>query len=327
MKIAILYHRADLDGVLSGVIAAFYMGHRHDVVDVFGLDYHDVIGDATFKKVDFCDAGLIQYDQIYVIDFSHDALFNNEAIQSKIIWIDHHKSAIEKYKDYPIKRWCIDGVAACRLTFQFFSNLNYTFLTKRTFFYREVEEPLFVCLAGEYDIWDLDSPSARPLNFGIADLSFDNVKKIFCATKCILVHNEPKNRDESRLEELDEAKQLEGWESKLLTSAIKRGQGVIDYIKSYSVRMPVNKCIIDGRVARVFNTSIKSSLIHELQEDEDLTIVWYHIGGTKVLTSFYSTKVDCSLIAKQYGGGGHAGAAGATMEFATLSSIIFNQVK
>jgi len=310
MKIAVLYHRADLDGALSGVIANFYLSLRFDNIKLFGCDYHDNLDWEDYKE----------YDQIYVIDFSHDNLFYSP-IANKIIWIDHHISAIEKYRELKLNQFCIDGVAACRLVLQFMTNINYAFLSKNDFFVRNVTEPLFVALAGEYDIWDLTSPAARPLNFGIADISISNIDFIFKATKNILTDSNPKHTDESRLEELNNYKQIEGWESKLLTKAITKGYGVIDYINSTSTRVPVNNIIIDGIKGRVFNTSIFSSLIHTLKEDEDFIMVWSHLYKSKVKVSFYSDKVDCYKIAQKYGGGGHRGAAGATIDLVTLASL------
>ncbi len=310
MKAAVLFHRADLDGVLSGVIANFYLSLRFETVDLFGCDYYDKLYWEDYAH----------YDQVYVIDFSNDDLFNSP-IANKIIWIDHHISAIEKYRPLKLNQFCIDGVAACRLALQFFTNINYSFLTRDDFFHRSIVEPLFVALAGEYDIWDLTSPAARPLNFGIADISIRNIEFIFKSTKSILTNSEPKNTDESRLEELDEAKQIGGWESKLLSKAITKGYGVIDYINSTSSRVFVNNIIIDGMKGRVFNTSIFSSLIHTLQDYEDFIMVWAHLHGTTVKVCFYSDKIDCYKIAQKYGGGGHRGAAGATIDLVTLASL------
>lgn len=314
MKAAVLYHKADLDGVLSGVIANFYLSLRYEEVKCIGSDYHLKINLEELKG----------YDQIYVIDFSNDDLFKSE-LANKIIWIDHHVSAIEKYRELKLNQWCIDGVAACRLALQFFRNLNYSFLTKADFFHRQVEEHLLVALAGECDIWDLTSPCAMPLNFGIADISFENVNSIYKSTKNILTNGESKNSDESRLEELNEAKQIEGWESSVIYNAIQRGKGVIDYINSTSTRVPPNHILLDGKVGRVFNTSIKSSLIHTLQPEEDFIMVWYHLGKNRVTISFYSDKVDCYKLAQQFGGGGHKGAAGCSVDLFTLGNILFSK--
>lgn len=309
MKAAILYHSADLDGALSGVIANYYLSQRCEEVKHFGYDYHHKIPLNTLEG----------FDEIYVIDFSNDELFNSH-LSNKIIWIDHHKTAMEK--GYKVKTFAIDGVAACRLALQFFTNINYSILDRKAFFDREVQEPLFVTLAGEYDIWDETSPAARPLNFGIADISFKNIDRMFRATKSILTGGK-KNSDESRIEELCEARQIEGWDATILRDSIKKGYGVIDYINATSSKIPENHILIDGKVGRVINTSIFSSLIHKLKPEEDFIMVWQHQGNNRVKISFYSDKIDISGFAKRYGGGGHRGAAGAYVDLLTLGSIIF----
>lgn len=315
MKSVILYHQADLDGVLSGVIAKYYLSLRHETVEAIGSDYHLPINIEALDK----------FDNIYVIDFSNKELFESK-LAKKIIWIDHHASAIEEFRPLKLNQFCIDGVAACRLAFQFFTNINYSMLDKEDFFARKVQEPFVITLAGEFDIWDLTSPCARPFNFGIADLSFSNIDILFKSTKSILCPGPRKNRDESYLEELiEKLASIDGREPKRIYNAIQRGKGVVDYINSTSYRVPPNFVIIDGKRGRVFNTHVFSSLVHTNTENEDFIMVWSHLGGNKVKVSFYSEKINCFELAKKFGGGGHKGAAGCTIDLFTLGNILFTK--
>ena len=63
----------------------------------------------------------------------------------------------------------IDGVAACRLAWQWFYLFGSISVLpgKQRFIDREVREPLAVRLAGEYDIWDKRDPRAELFQHGL----------------------------------------------------------------------------------------------------------------------------------------------------------------
>jgi len=65
----------------------------------------------------------------------------------------------------------IDGVAACRLAWQYFGGINEWAgsgkPTKQDFVDRKVTEPVAVRLAGEYDIWDKRDPNAELFQHGL----------------------------------------------------------------------------------------------------------------------------------------------------------------
>lgn len=153
-KILVIFHSADYDGIFSREIAFRFFGQN---AVYHGWDYKDA-------KLEFPDWA----EQVYIIDLSPDCLqgFENSgpARSDKIVWIDHHKSAIEKYNT-SLKGYRIDGVAACRLAWQWFfseqgpmnPNLqepDYHLPSREDFIDRRVSEPLSVRLAGEYDVWD-----------------------------------------------------------------------------------------------------------------------------------------------------------------------------
>lgn len=145
-SIIVIYHRADFDGIFSREIAKRHFGGG---AVYLGWDYGDpvpVIPDLALR--------------IYMIDISVEALMGDP----RLIWIDHHKTQIEKFPE-SILGYRIDGVAACRLAWQWFRMESvasaiaadagfYTLPTLMQFRDRVVEEPLAVTLAGEYDIWD-----------------------------------------------------------------------------------------------------------------------------------------------------------------------------
>jgi hypothetical protein len=155
MKTYVVYHRADFDGIFCREIARKKFGEKAEYI---GWDHGDPEPVIPVEAT------------VYVLDLSVPGLMHHPGL----IWIDHHKSAIDKYpKDIPGYR--IDGVAACRLVWQWFFNVvanevmgdpNYL-PKKEEFFIRNVEEPYAVRLAGEYDIWDRRDPDAELFQHGL----------------------------------------------------------------------------------------------------------------------------------------------------------------
>lgn len=157
--IFVIYHSADYDGIFCREIARKFFGQNASYI---GWDYGQpapYIGPNA---------------QLYILDLSIDELMSYPGL----VWIDHHRSAIEKYsKD--IAGYRIDGVAACRLVWQWFfsetgpgnPNLqepDYRLPTDVEFKNRSVSEPMAVRLAGEYDVWDhRDDEADVAFQFGL----------------------------------------------------------------------------------------------------------------------------------------------------------------
>lgn len=167
MKTTVVYHSADFDGIFCREIARKFLP------------------DAELIGWDFGNAPLaIPEGQIYVLDLPVDRVFGFNFNQSpllnfwrdRIIWIDHHKSSIETHP-VEISGYRIDGVAACRLAWQWFVResdggkdsfgVPYNLPKKEHFVDRIVGEPWAVRLAGEYDIWDKRDPDAELFQHGL----------------------------------------------------------------------------------------------------------------------------------------------------------------
>lgn len=310
-NIIVLYHRADLDGVLSGVIAKHYLSlNPLNNVCMFGADYGD-----NLKELN-----LNQYDKIYVLDFSDNWLLTHPILSKKVIWIDHHISAIDK--KYKVNQYCINGVAACRLVYQYFTNDTASFLTDQSFYMRQVNEPYIVALTGEYDIWDQTSPIALFVNKAINDLSFNNIEFIYNQLRFIQCPRgfESKSLDKEYIAN-NKKNEKDGFD--LLFHYVNKGEGAIDFIRSTSQTLGGGvKINLLGKIGRAFNTHIRSSLIHKQSKDEDFTMVWCYNGNSMIKVSLYSETIDVSAIASQFGGGGHRGAAGFSVMPHILTKIL-----
>lgn len=153
-QIVVIYHRADFDGLFCREIARKFLGATAEYI---GWHY----GDATPE--------VSPHVTLYMLDISVAGLMDHPGL----IWIDHHKSAMEQYPA-TIPGYRIDGVAACRLAWQWFAlkaatpNMeDFALPDKQHYFDRQVQEPLAVRLAGEYDIWDKRDPRAELFQHGL----------------------------------------------------------------------------------------------------------------------------------------------------------------
>jgi hypothetical protein len=148
--ILVIYHSADFDGLFSREIAKLHFGEN---AEYLGWNYGDPVPVVPPEVA-----------ALYMIDISIPELMGD----GRLIWIDHHKSAMEEFPA-SIQGWRIDGVAACRLAWQyFFGHMPVDpWPTKEDFFERRVSEPYAVRLAGEYDVWDHRDENAVLFQHGL----------------------------------------------------------------------------------------------------------------------------------------------------------------
>lgn len=332
MNIAIIHHDADWDGKLSNEVCRYWLKKLHPdaAIHSYGWDYGRPCPVASQLAR---DEGTIKgvcgnwpdYDQIYIVDLSVDELMAREELRSKIIWIDHHKSAIEKWdgplpsanelRIAPIFTGCrIDGVAACRLCWQWFTDRGcskYQILsTKQDFIDRKVREPRLIRLAGEYDIWDHRDPDAKTLQFGLRACSDREL--------CDVIQQQFEDTPEGY---------------GILCNVIEGGR----MIKSYCDKN-------DAEYAAAFAHTIhwkgltfcalnigkrgNSDLLNgAIRPEHDALFAWRYDGKTgNCIVSLYHAPGkehhDLSLIATQMGGGGHRGACGFQCSLEQLSKLL-----
>lgn len=328
-KIAVIHHDADFDGKLSNEVCRHHLARLYPESSVhsYGLDYgrpvpspsweietsHTHNGGLTTRLAEWSD-----YDSIYIVDLSVDELMAKLELRDKIVWIDHHKSAIEKWDHIggftKMVGYRIDGVAACRLCWQWFTfergphgdprtHPSDAYLpSKQDFIDRKVSEPTLIRLAGEYDVWDHRDSDSNALQFGLRTL--DDVGLHTAA--------------EEQFNNTSVA-------SALLRSYIETGRSIESYMeKDAAFRMKVahtvriwNLCllVLNGRGNSL---TFKSGLLPQ----HDACMMWF-FDGNKVKVSLYHAPgkedIDLSFHAKRLGGGGHKGACGFIVD--TLTSF------
>ena len=283
MKNIVLYHSADYDGIFSREVAKKFLPQNTEYI---GWNYGDLIPEIP------------EGVQLYMIDISVDQLMSHP----NLIWIDHHKSAIEKYpKD--IKGYRIDGVAACRLAYQWFlkqqrdlAGVAWTLPDKQEYEERTVQEPKALTLAGEYDVW---------IHKGDGDVEFQY------GLDC-----EGNRQDYSIL--------LSHEGNKFIPEILQNGSAAMRcYIKRDAEILKNNSHIqeFEGLKFLALNTPAKSSLTFAALDKPETghdALMKYNWNGKAWDFSLYHSAhkkdIDLSVIASKYGGGGHKGACGFRVE-------------
>jgi hypothetical protein len=316
----VIYHSADFDGIFCREIARHFLWDK-DVLFV-GWTHGD-------KPIDAGD--LPCEGAIYVMDLAPRDVFGvlkgvpwpAELIDDRLVWIDHHATAIEQHPS-SITGYRIDGVAACRLAWQWFAGWeryksegglrgtdaiqwfqkHYPFPNIIDYKDRKVEEPLAVRLAGEYDVWNKRDENADTFQYAlrVADLP-PHIWKGFLDISV----NETIQTQESQI---------------MVACLMQGGRAAQRYAKQENETLVKTKSFHlkwEGLGFLCLNTAQCNSLTFEALDtpetghDALLDFMW---NGKMWAVSLYHAKhrtdLDLSAIAVKHGGGGHKGACGFT---------------
>lgn len=270
----VIYHKSDFDGIFCREIARKAYG---DKAEYIGWEYGE-------------PEPIVRPEQyLFILDLSVPGLMKHPGL----IWIDHHKSTIEQYKDFPIAGLQIDGVAACRLAWQYFFGETVRPFTKQDFIDRKVIEPLSVRLAGEFDIWDKRDPRAEQFQLGLKAENYNDEPDLW---KALFFGDHTVKR-------IIEAGQIIQVYQRNIDSEILKSRA-FDLHWNGLTFLAINHARCNSMT---FESGAKS------YHDGLLSFCW---NGTKWTISMYHTtynkEIDLSKIAVQFGGGGHKGACGFT---------------
>lgn len=296
----VFYHN-DMDGIVSARIILNHL--RAQKIPFKNEDFIEMDYNKKFPLEE-----IEKGEQVFIVDYSisPEEMYKLLTKTYRVVWIDHHKSAIEKYKDFetPMEQskpeWKIpglraDGIAGCVLTWWYIYGRqsdteeflkDYPKNIKCRF---RQEIPEYIKLVGDWDVWDhlygLKTKSyavcfnAR-IKSPLDDLFFDKLKTEEDIDKfCEAGHQMIEYRD--------------GWAE--------------TFMKRYGFETE-----IDGHRAFVANLGNgNSEFFGNLINCYDI-VGTFCFNGETYTCSLYSTKseVDCSVICAKRGGGGHKGAAG-----------------
>ena len=261
------YHN-DLDGRCAGAIVHKKARESGESCEFFPIDYKD---EFPFES--------IQKDEVvYIVDFSLQKPGEFEQlleITDNVIWIDHHKTAIEKHGDLQVAGIREDGIAGCVLTWHWL--------------FPDEKMPKAVELIGDYDVWTF--------KYG------EDTKKFQVGMKLEDTH--PQSRLWDTLLEWDARVPLIIEQG---TAALRYREGHYkDLIEAISFFTE-----FEGYRAVACNAALANSMLFDsVNAGYDLMMPFY-FDGSQWTVSIYTKRddVDCSELAKKYGGGGHKQAAG-----------------
>lgn len=278
-----VYHHNDHDGRCAAFLLRFYLeskGQSLDKNDFIESDYNTII------NLDQISEG----EDVYFLDF-------HPKIKDDYLWLrkntnltifDHHRSAIRNIHQweseidsskYRLARLVLDeSRSGCLITYD--ELLKDTILNK----------PYFVTLINDYDTWKHSHPETYPFFYGLQmhDTSpFSDVWDSLMANYGVI---------------------------KLIKMIIDSGRMIVNYQEKYDrseLQSIGFETMFEGYKCLCINRWRSSSHTFEITPNYDMYISFY-FNGSKWTVSLYSLskKVDVSIIAEKYGGGGHPGSAG-----------------
>ena len=278
------YHH-DSDGKCAG-----YWVNRLAVIT-------DEYQDKMFVKVDYKDKFPLEMvrknEQVFIVDYSIPPPLMLELlmITKNVTWIDHHKTAIEKYGDFEheLRGFRYVGHSGAMLTYCYLKFMTDGGTGEVFDFNPEMTEraPLFTILIDDWDVWRLQYGSmTKDFQLGFNSYNFEPTS--------------------------DEWKKFSGntnsHEHKLIEEGIIINRYRAEWAKNYMAYG--FELEFEGKKTFAINLGLcNSEYFKSLETSYDMLMPFVY-DGKKFNVSLYSTKIDVSKIAKKYGGGGHAGASG-----------------
>lgn len=277
------YHN-DADGKCSAMWVRTHVGLKDNYDNEFiEMDYRK---NFPLEKIN-------KNEQVYIVDYSIPPVQMRELLKitKDVTWIDHHKTAIEKYKDfeYDIRGIRYDGIAGCMLTYCYIHHMTDRGSGKIKPFKLEMTEkaPLFTKLIADWDVFKFD--------YG------DDTRYFHIAFES---HN----------------LQLDSWQwftflnddGSLEQEFINQGVLLIQYRDNWAkmyMKKYGYKVQFEGYKCYASNIGLANSDYFKSVPESDIFIK-YCFDGEQYEVSLYSKTVDVSKIALKYGGGGHKGASG-----------------
>lgn len=275
-----IYHADCLDGFSAAYVVGLQFGF--DKVEFLALNYGDAIPDLTDRMV-------------LIVDFSFkpDVLLPAAQTAKSVVMMDHHAGAIEEWWGHDLFQ------PEYNLVVNFKVEVSGAELVWQTYF-KEVEVPLILKRAGQYDLWqnlDESKPIAEALRARgfIRDQDFSEFDRIVRKVSAAQLKAEG--------QVLDHARQTEALET------ADRSTGVAIFMGH---RVPI--CNTPYRLVNIIGERLAKNQPFAVLYEDNLAK-----GHRKYsLRSEKGRGVDVKEIAKKFGGGGHENAAGFVVKFDDL---------
>jgi len=352
MKTACIYHSIDLDGWMSAAIVKYWFNLTYSCISSNSILDTTVTGDTlTFIGYNYGQPipDLSEYDKVIMCDisFSKEEMINlYDRLDDNFIYIDHHISIIRELQQevdkgniHHFKGFQHTDYAACELTWKYF-------------FSRE-SMPEIVRLLGRYDCFGhkftkenqdrLDTlldvrdnsfteqlhPYQEELNY-LLNKKNEETKVLefqYGARQCI------SNYEEAYKYLIREFEEQIDYPYKVIDNILESGKAIYQYLcteakQAYKNGFPIH-LFEDSKGEKTIGEEHKLFICINKERFNPINFgidyhkdgydgcACFHFDGTHWCFSLYNDNglVDCSQIAKQFGGGGHKGAAGFKLNF------------
>jgi uncharacterized protein len=306
------YHKADLDGVCSAAIVKHFVPE----CELYGIDYVDefpwdkIEGTTCQGDGETCDAQTPRECEgqkriVYMVDFSLNNPTDMKRLHelAELVWIDHHKTAMEACTTPGICGIRVVGQAACELCWEWFTG---------SWPVKNLPEP--VRLLGRYDVWDRnDSGWATrilPFQYGMRSEAGAYVPDSVL-WQVFVLGGLPADGFPAQLRE-----------GEFVEKTTMRGGAILRFMEQQNAQVAkagvFPYTLQAGGTeyhALCLNTPLFSSQGFDsvwCPDKYDLMLAFAMTAAGSWKVSLYSDKpaIDCGAIAKHFGGGGHKGAAG-----------------
>jgi len=297
------FYHIDLDGKAAAFCVHSWVGIKEveQPVEFIPIDYGIPFPFDTIKPD----------EQIWIVDYSitPEEMTGLLEITKDVTWIDHHKTAIEKYSDYPhkIKGIRKDGEAGCVLTWKYIHWWTARGEGKEDFSScrnKDLRVPKCILLTGDRDTWTWKYGDTTKHFYSGSQLYNTDPDSSFW-WDCMAHETEPL---EGTGNAAHREKGLKFW-SKLLL----QGETVEKYKLQFYGELSRSigyEVLFEGHNCYAVNVArISSDVFVDLMKQYDILLPHFH-NGKQWTVSLYSERVDVSEIAKRYGGGGHKFASG-----------------
>ena len=281
-----IYHSVDLDGWTSAAIVLKKFGEKN--VTLIPWTHGD-----DPPELDLPGNDVIIVDLSFSNELLHDWILN----ANQVIWIDHHKSAIEKYESYDRKKelemrvdfdCSLDtSMAACELTWKYFNSTRM---------------PLAVLMLGKYDSFRHVGTKEESSVWG-----FQLAARAWISSP-------------------QEALSVFSMGNDEIVDWIRMGAAIDKFKKREISNMLREGVEMSGTTVGnvvIINGDRINPKSYGMVPDAFDTIICYSIKSSDlVIFTIYSDSFDVSKVAIGFGGGGHAGAAGWGMNILQLKDLL-----
>ena len=311
-----VYHHNDHDGIVAaGVLYNLYKKAVREEQFVFNMiDYNTIL---NFDHIDFT-AG----DHVFFLDYSFSNKHNVEEFKkllsrresyndTNVVWIDHHKTSVESELNslFQIAGIRLNGLCGAALTYMYLNIEEFMEDIKSRdmmpdIFHKRDDIPRFLKYIDDYDCWKHLYRETNDFHYGFT-ISNPNDEIL-----SILLCKSPDTEMETMI-------------SRYISCICQNGETVQEFLKfenkEYHVDMYGFEYTLPeehgGYKCFCMNRKGNSLMFGDKINEYDAVIPFY-FDGKRWTYSMFSNKdhIDCSEVAKSYGGGGHKGAAGWTSD-------------